>query len=266
MIILIKKAAKYVIIGLICLILLAAVKPFKIVNPGNVGITIQLGAVKAGTLPEGIHFLVPIFQTIKEIDCKIQKVETEADSVSKDMQQVTIKVAVNYRPVRGLADQLYQNIGVKYESIVVAPATQESLKAITAKYTAEELINRRQEVSTEIKEVLNAKINPYLMVDSFNILNFNFSNEFNNAIESKQTAQQLALKAKQDLERIKIEAEQKVTQAEAEAKALKAQKEQITPELIELRKVEAQLEAIKKWNGILPTYSGGTIPFVNINK
>jgi regulator of protease activity HflC (stomatin/prohibitin superfamily) len=105
-----------------------------------------------------------------------------------------------------------------------------------------------------------------MVLDEINITEFKFSSEFNQAIEQKQIAEQQALKANLDLQRIEVEAKQKIEQAKAEAESLKLQKDQITPELVELRKIEAQLEAIKKWDGKLPSVNGsGVVPFINID-
>jgi len=117
-----------------------------------------------------------------------------------------------------------------------------------------------------VKELLGKTLTAHgIIVDAFNVVNFDFSAGFNQAVEDKQTAEQRALKAKRDLERIKIEAEQKVTQARAEAEALRIQKQEVTPELIRLREIEVQREAVGKWNGILPNVTGGTIPFIQID-
>jgi len=106
-----------------------------------------------------------------------------------------------------------------------------------------------------------------MAVDAFSIVGFSFSKIFMEAIESKQTAEQLALKAKRDLERIKIEAEQKVTAAKAEAESLRLQRANISTDLIELRKIEANLKAIEKWNGILPQVTGGgAVPFIGVGE
>ncbi len=101
-------------------------------------------------------------------------------------------------------------------------------------------------------------------MDDFNIVNFQFSEEFDKAIEAKVTAEQLKLKAATDLERIRIEADQKIAQAQAEATALNLQKLEITPDLVRLREIEVQREAVNKWNGELPQVTGGAMPFIDI--
>ena len=143
---------------------------------------------------------------------------------------------------------------------------QEVLKAVTAKYTAEELITKRPAVSEEMRATLAERLLVHnIAVNALSIVGFSFSKIFMEAIESKQTAEQLALKAKRDLDRIKIEAEQKITAAKAEAESLRLQRANISPDLIELRKIEANLRAIDKWNGILPQVTGGgAVPFIGV--
>jgi hypothetical protein len=106
-----------------------------------------------------------------------------------------------------------------------------------------------------------------IAVDAFSIVGFSFSKVFMEAIEAKQTAEQLALKAKRDLDRIKIEAEQTITAARAEAESLRLQKANISTDLIELRRIEANLKAIEKWNGIMPQVTGsGAVPFIGVGE
>jgi len=105
-----------------------------------------------------------------------------------------------------------------------------------------------------------------MTLDEINITEFKFSNEYNNAIEQKQIAEQNALKAKLDLQRIEVEAQQKIEQAKAEAESLRLQKQEVTQELIDLRKIEAQMKAIEKWDGKMPTVTGGATPFIDINQ
>ena len=129
------------------------------------------------------------------------------------------------------------------------------------------MITRRSEVRSGIQNVLKDRLNRYyILVDDVNIENFQFSEEFDKAIESKVTAEQLKLKAEIDLERVKIEANQEIERAKAEAEALRLQKQEITSDLIRLREIEAKLEAIDKWDGKLPTVTGGVMPFIDVGR
>lgn len=215
---------------------------------------------------EGLHFKIPLVQGIKKAEVKTQKVEVTADSASKDLQDVQTTIALNFHILPSDVPKLYQEVGIPaYQDRIIQPAIQESVKAITARYVAEELITKRPEVRNEMKAHITEKLQKYyLVVDDFNIVNFQFSEEFDKAIESKVTAEQLKLKAARDLERIVIEKEQIITQAQAEAEALRLQKQEITPDLIKLRLIEMQKEAIQKWDGVLPQATSG-MPFIDVS-
>lgn len=239
--------------------------PFVIVGAGERGVVLNFGAVQPNVLDEGIHFRIPIMQRVIKVDVRIHKSQTDAESVSKDLQDTKSTIAVNYHILPEKANSIFQNIGIEYKERIIDPAVQEVVKAITAKYTAVELITQREKVRGEIKDLLKSRLLSYnIIVDDFSIVNFKFSQQFEQAIESKQTAEQLALKAQRDLERIKIEAEQKIASAKAEAESLRLQKENVTPQLIQLRKIEASIKAIEKWDGHLPKINSGAVPFLDI--
>lgn len=236
------------------------------VASGHRGVLLQLGAVKPTILTEGFHFKIPFIQSVEQVEVRVQKEESTQTAASKDLQMVTAKVAVNYSVDPGAANKLYQEIGLDYRTRIVDPAIAESLKAITAQYTAEELISKRPEVSAKVKDMLAQKLTKYYMIlEDINIKEFAFSEEFNKAIELKQTAEQNALKAKRDLERIKIEAEQQIAQARAEAESLRLKKQEVTSELIQLKQIEVQEKALEKWDGKLPSVTGGATPFIDLS-
>lgn len=261
-----KNVSRNVTIGFIVVILaILAWQSVTIVHAGHRGIVLQLGAVQPTVLDEGLHFKIPFIQTVVPIEVRVQKAESSQVSASRDLQTVSTNLAVNYHLDGPNVNSLYKNVGLEYRGRIVDPAIAESLKAITAQYTAEDLIAKRSEVSARVKEVLADKLGQYHMVlDEINITEFKFSEEFDRAIEQKQIAEQQALKSKLDLERIKIEKEQEITRAQAQAEALRLQKQEVTPELIQLREIEAQLKAIEKWNGELPSVTGGATPFINV--
>ncbi|HAW49922.1 TPA: HflC protein [bacterium] len=238
---------------------------FVIISPGHRGIVVQLGAVQNKVLPEGIHFRIPFIQWIVPMEVRIKKRETSADAASRDLQRTYSTIALNYHILPEMSNRVYQTIGKEYEARIIDPAVQEVVKAVTAKFTAIELITQRENVKDEIKDFLTARLRTYnIIVDDFSIVDFQFSQEFTSAIEAKQVAEQQAFKAQRDLERIKIEAEQKITQAKAEAEALRLQKEQVTSQLVQLRQIEAQIKAIEKWNGILPQVTSDSVPFIGV--
>lgn len=238
-----------------------------IVPAGERGVLLTFGKPSMDAMGEGLHFKVPIAQTVKKMEVRTQKIEVGADSASADLQDVQTTIALNFHLMPESTPSLYQKIGKSYKERIIDPAIQESVKAVTAKFTAEELITRRPEVRTGIQETLRERLSKYyIAIDDLNIVNFQFSEEFDKAIEEKVTAEQQALKAVRDLERIVIEKEQIITQAQAEAEALRLQKAEITPDLLELRKIEVQRLAIEKWNGILPIVTGGSIPLIELGQ
>lgn len=261
------KLARIVVSALVALLLVWILNPFVVIGPGERGVVMNFGAVQKDVLDEGLHMRVPIMQKVVIMDVKVQKGEGQGDAASKDLQQVTTNVALNYHLDPARVAETFQQVGTlaAVGDRIILPAVQESVKAATALYTAEELVSRRQEVRDQIRAQLRERLTKNgVIVDEFSIVNFAFSQEFSNAIEAKTTAEQLKLKAERDLERIRIEGEQKITGARAEAEALRLQKENVTADLIELRKIEMQQRAIEKWDGKLPQVTGGATPFIDL--
>lgn len=261
-----KRGIKIGIWLVVGLLLITTLNPFVIVGPGERGVVTRFGAVQDRIKDEGLGFKIPLIEEVILVDVKVRKRECKASAASKDLQTVSTEITLNYRVNPTTVNKLWQEIGRDFEDRIVDPAIQESVKAVTARFTAEELVQKRTAVKRQVEEMLDRRLKgKYLRVDAVSITDFNFSAEFNAAIEAKQKAEQMALKAKRDLERVKTEAEQKIAQAKAQAEALRLQKEQVTPQLIKLREIEAQMAAIEKWNGVLPQYvGGGPVPFINV--
>jgi regulator of protease activity HflC (stomatin/prohibitin superfamily) len=240
-----------------------------VVPAGSRGVIFdKFTGVKAVSLQEGFNLVMPFVQDAIVFDVRVQKTDVKAGAASKDLQDVTTEVVLNFRPKAEMVPAIYKEYGLEYADKVVAPAVQEAVKAVIATYTAEEIITKREELKMKVKHQLADMISEanLTLVDAY-MTNFAFSKGFSQAIEGKQVAQQNALTAQRDLERVRFESQQKVVRAEAEAESLRAQKMQITPELLQLRRIEAQTKAIEKWNGVLPvTMLGDTVPFVNVQK
>jgi regulator of protease activity HflC (stomatin/prohibitin superfamily) len=230
----------------------------RIIGPGDQAVVVRLGRAQETTLAPGVHAVIPFFDQVYTFSTRTQKLEATADAASRDLQSVTTRLALNFSLEPKSINKLYQEIGIEWQSRILEPALQESVKSATSRFSAEELITRRQELKEAVRELLTARLSEkYILVDEVSITDFRFSDEFDKAIEAKQVAEQNALKARQDLERIKIEGEQRVTQAKAEADSLELQRAVLTPELLQLR-------AIEKWDGKLPSATGGATPFIQI--
>jgi regulator of protease activity HflC (stomatin/prohibitin superfamily) len=227
----------------------------------------KFNGVQKTALGEGFHLIMPFVQSAITYDVRIQKEEFETTAASRDLQDVSTKVTLNVHPSAEAVPQIYQNYGKDYSEKVIHPAVQEAVKAVTALYTAEELITKREAVKAQVQEHLALLLKKAdLVLTETYITNFKFSEGFAHAIEQKQIAEQNALTAQNTLRQVKTEAEQQVAKAQAEAAGLRAQREVITSELLELRRIEAQVKAISKWDGKLPDtiMGGGTIPFINV--
>lgn len=262
------RAIKLGVAGIAIAIGLAWANPFAIVPSGNVGVVITFGKIDPIPLTEGLHLVRPFLDSVKNIETRVRKCVTEGDAASRDLQRVTTKIALNYHLIPGQAPQLLKQVGLDIEQKMIEPAIEEVFKAVTAQYTAEELITKRENVRDRIREMLAKRLLPYgVAIDEFAITNFAFSQAFSDAIEAKTTATQQQLKAETDLLRIRVEAEQKVAEAKGVAEAMRLQKQEVTPELIRLSELKNQEMAIKKWDGRMPsTVAGGAMPFIDVKK
>lgn len=253
-----------VVVGL--LVLIVGANSFAQVEYGHVGLYKTFGKLNSNVLSPGIHLKIPFIQSVIQVNTQVTKAETDTSASSKDLQPVSTHVAVNYSVDKESAYNLMNNIGGSFDTVIINPAVQEIVKEVTARYQAEDLIAKRDVVAGEISEHLTNRLAKYdLLVKEVNIVNFKFSDAFNQSIEAKQVAQQQALKASNDLKRIEIEAQQKIAQAEAEAEALKLKKQEVTPELVQLKQIEVQEKALEKWDGKLPAVTGGATPFIDLD-
>lgn len=249
-----KKYIKWVIIGIIVLLaLIVLFNSFTTIPTGYVGVKTHFGKVQNDVLQEGINGKIPFIEKIILIDCKTKKVEVTAESSSKDMQNVKVTIAVNYNVMKDTANQLYREVGVDYENVIVSPAILESIKGIMAQYTAEELITKRAEVSAMALEELYNKIGSRgFTITEYNIINLDFSDAFNQAIEAKAVKQQEVETAKAELEKQKIQNEKEISVAEKDAKVMELQNSQITDKTLRLKELEIKEKMINKWSGNFP--------------
>lgn len=247
---------------------LSLLNPVVVITAGERGVKTTFGKPDDAVYEPGIHFKVPLAQSMHLMDVRIQKGEGEGDAASRDLQSVHTRIAINYHLDPRRVVDVFRSIGPSTDIAadrIIIPAAQEAVKAVTARFTAEELVTRRTEVRDAIGGLLKQKMERHgLILDEFAIVNFAFSRSFAEAIEAKVKAEQEKLKAERDLQRIEVEAKQKVASAKAEADALALQRQQVTRELLELRKVENEREAIRKWDGKLPNVTGGTVPFIQV--
>ncbi|MCH7517808.1 MAG: prohibitin family protein [Candidatus Dadabacteria bacterium] len=271
----------------IILVIVLATSAFVIVESGHVGVIVTLGAVQPVPLSEGFHLKKPFMDKIVQTDIRLTKAVSKSVAASKDLQTVQTQVSVQYSLTGAVAPRTYQRIGTRdvVAATVIGPAIQESVKAVTAQFTAEQLVTKRAEVKQQIQLAIESFIRvtledkdvaTALTIANVAITDFEFSDEFNKAIELKVRAEQEALQAVNEKTRRVTQAEagyqerklaadgeayeiEAASKAKADAIAREAKALKNNPALIQLRLAE-------KWDGTLPRFTGGeSIPLINID-
>lgn len=240
---------KKIIIGIVTsvFLIITIFSSVQTIRSGEVGLRVRFGKIIDSNLNEGLNFKFPYIESIVKVNIKVQKASIKTSAASKDLQDINTDIAVNYRVESNKASNLYKTVGNSYEQTILQPVIEESIKSVISKYTAEETITKRPEVSNECMKELQEKVEKYgIIIDNFNIINLSFSEEYSKAIEEKQVAEQKLATAK-------LESEAKIVEAEATKKANELLKQSLTDELI-------AKQFIEKWDGKLPeTYAGDDI-------
>ena len=224
---------------------------FRTVGAGEVGIITRFGEVNR-VATSGIALKLPYpIESIRKMETRVQKEELDSAAATEDLQDVNATLALNYALTNETALRVFKELGPEYKERVVTPAVQESFKASTAQYTAQELITKRAEAKGKAYDAIKSRLDKYgIRVVDLNIVNLSYSAEFNKAIEAVQVANQNVARARQELETTKVEAEKQITAAQGAAEAQRLQQSTITPQLL-------QLKAIEKWDGKMPTTQAG---------
>ena len=247
-----------VVIVVIALIIIGGA--FVQIGPGQRGVLMTFGAVHNGVLDPGLHFKLPFMQSVARMDVQVQNSQAAETSASLDLQNVSTTVATNWHILPADAEWVYQHIGNEGDLVdkIIRPAISNSVKAVTAHYNAEDLIIHRDQVRDQIQTQMTSELQSYrVVVDSVNITDFHFSDEFAQAIERKQIAQQRAFQAQYELQQAKVLADQRIVEATAQSQAQKLLQQTLTPGII-------QQQAIAKWDGHLPAVVGekGALPMI----
>jgi regulator of protease activity HflC (stomatin/prohibitin superfamily) len=234
----------------------------KVVDTGQRGIKTTFGEVVSKSLPEGLYFYNPITSNIVEMDTRVQRLDSETDTYTRDVQQAAIKYTLNYRLQQDAAHLMYRDIGREWETKLIPQVVLGTLKEVVGKWDAVDLISNRDKAATTAFDsirVILAERN--VEISRFEITDIAYTKEFENSVEQKVIAQQKAIEEQNRTKQIEEQARQKVLSAEAEAKSM-----QIRAEALEQNAKLVEWEAVQKWNGVLPQYmlGGGTMPFINL--
>jgi len=227
-----------------------------IVHPGETKIQMRMGAIKRACSEPGTYFALPFIDKVVAINNQINKAIIDTIGLTKDLQTVSVEVAINYRITDAI--NIYKCVGSEFENVIINPFAQETIKAIVAKFTAEDLIISRHTAKQLVFDELKERLVPvYIEFIDFNFVHLDFSKEFMHSVEEKQIAEQSAKTAKNLTVKITEESQQIKTRADAEAYALHVKKSSVTKELVELKRIE-------KWDGKLPKITGSSNPFISL--
>ena len=236
--------------------------PLAIVGVGERGVKVTLGRVSPQSFSEGVHFVTPFISKIKVMNVKTQKVNISTEVYTKDIQQAKISYVVNFNLQPENAYKMYRQVGMNYVDTILMPAVEGIIKDVVGKWNAQDLVANRASATKEILNKIQTQMKVrYINVTSFQIIDIDYSDVFERAIESKVTAEQDELKAKNKTLQVQEEAKQKLISAQAEAQSMK-----IRATALSQNKALVEYEAVKKWDGKLPEYMlGNSIPFINLN-
>jgi prohibitin 2 len=264
------KIAAAVITIIVIIVILA--ESIVIVEAGHRGVVLNLGAVENRVLGEGVHFIAPFIEQVVQMEVRTQKFQAEATAASNDLQEVQTVIALNYRIDPQEANKIYQILGVNYADRVISPTIQESVKASTAKFNAEELITKRATAKSVIANAIRSTLAANnIQTQNVFITDFKFSEAFATQIEQKVVAFQKYLTELNNLRSVSVVANQSVAQAEGQARATAARAggesqaiKIITSQLRESPEY-LQWQAISKWNGQMPYALGSSgFPFFQL--
>lgn len=241
------------IVAVIVGVVAAALSFCASIPTGHTGIPVTFGKVSNYVLDAGINAKLP-WQDIVVMDNRVQKESVELSCFSSDIQEVKMLYTINFQIRQSDAMVIYSTIGKDYYEKVIVPCITESVKAVTAKYTAENLIATRNALALKIEDDLSKKLDSYnIILVSTSIEDMDFTDDFTNAVEAKQVAQQNKLKAETEADQKRIEAkaaaDAEVIRAQGEAEAYQKINESLTGSVLQKMYYE-------KWNGILPSVVG----------
>lgn len=250
------------LIGVIVALVIALILGFAsffTVDVGERAFVVRFGEITSETYTEGMHRKNPFLDEVVTMSIKDKRIDRTVTAASKDLQNVTAEMNLNYSISSASVTSLYSTVGSEraIEDVLIAPSIQETVKSATAKFTAEELVTKRSEVRNLIIENLNEKLaDRWLLVNDVNIINFAFSPEFDKSIEAKVKAEQDALTSKNELEKVKYQAQQDIERSRAEAEKIRIQAESISKqggsEYVELKKIEVLAKFADKRQGTVP--------------
>jgi regulator of protease activity HflC (stomatin/prohibitin superfamily) len=221
------------LVPITCFVLFFLVGSLFTIDAGHRGVLLRFGKVESTRL-EGLNVKLPLIDKVAKMSVQTQLYSVEATAASRDLQDVKTSIGLNYRLDPFKVGEVYQTLGITYIERIAAPAVQEVVKAVTARYNAEDLILRREHVKDDIAAELTTRLAARgIIAEIVNITDFQFGEDFTKAIEQKVVAQQNILKAQYELEMVTIQAQQILVKAQAQDEANIILSKNLTPQLLQ---------------------------------
>lgn len=253
---------KHVLFALGCLVLTSC--GFNTVSTGHRGLYVRFGNVEGAPVTEGLYFYNPFTTSMKEIDVREKKLEGQTQPFTKDTQAVTVHYAVTFYPKQDAIGDIYKQFGPDWENLIIPQVVTSSIQNEIGQIIADDLSGRREAVSKAAEEKVRANlIARNIIITRLDIVNVDFNNEYEKAVEEKVVAIQDAMKAKNRTVQVQEQAKQTVETAKAQAEAMKIQTEALSK-----NKALIDYEIAKKWDGKLPEImmGGGATPMIDFTK
>lgn len=241
------QAVARAVTAVVILIVVLVAWPFFTVGPGEVGVTFNNLNGQTKSHSQGLHFRMPFLFRVYKFDVKTRRVDLVADSATKDLQHVSVHVVLNFHLEQDKVNQLFETVGADYREKVIDPAVNESVKAAVSQFPVEDIIVKRGDLKHMIEEQLKTRLNQYhILVESVNLVDIRFTDEFNRVVEQKQVEEQKIKTAEYQKKQAEQYKQKTILEAEAEAEKQRLMRHNVTADIV-------SLEWIKKWNGQLPT-------------
>lgn len=233
---------------------------FYVVGVGQVGVIFNQATGRTKSVQSGFSLKMPIVDQLNVFDIRTQRIDIEEECASKDLQLVRMKTVINYHLDYTKVNEIFTKVGRDYSSKVIVPVTNEIAKSLVSQYTVENIIVKRAELKDAIEEALRIKLKEYFVViESVNLVNVEFTPEFNRVVEAKQIEEQKIKTAEYKKMQAAQNKEAVILEAEGESRRQELIRATVNPQIV-------SLEWIKKWDGKLPVTMLGDDTVLMLNK
>jgi len=255
------------------------------VNSGKVGVKANFGVVDTNELQPGLHFFIPVVQTITivpiyNLTLDFVKEGKEGgeegldpiEALSKDGLPVKIELTVSYAILPDKAAELLIDYGYPLPQTVerkfIIPAVRSEVRDVVSLYSTSDIYMMRENFSSLLKDRLERALSKEsrIMIKDVYLRKVEFPSKFLSAIEQKQIAQQEAERMKYILEKEKLEAERKKIEAEGIAEAQRIISKQLSNQYLTWKYLEVLRQFAESQNNtiIVAPYDQKLTPLIQV--